>query len=72
MTTLFFWLQSENNGDPNQDYNNAQGLTYWQCVYWLLVTMSTVGYGEISPSTDISRAFIVIFIMGSFVSYRIS
>ncbi|KAK2146016.1 hypothetical protein LSH36_639g01022 [Paralvinella palmiformis] len=70
------WLTSsgfvhivENNGDPFSNYSNGQRLTYWECVYWLLVTMSTVGFGEISPSTDIGRAFIVIFIMGSFAMF---
>ena len=26
-------------------------------MYWLLVTMSTVGFGEIVPKTDVGRAF---------------
>ena len=68
---FIFVFQCENNGDPFHDYGNGQYLTYWESVYWLLVTMSTVGFGEISPATDLGRAFIVVFIMGSFVSKRI-
>ena len=32
----------ENSGDP-PDFDNGQSLTYWDCVYFLMVTMSTVG-----------------------------
>ena len=35
-------LQLENSGDP-PDFTNQQGLSYWNCVYFLMVTMSTVG-----------------------------
>merc|ERR1719464_2570149 len=40
----------ENSGDP-PDFTNARkgedSLSYWNCVYFLMVTMSTVGYGDI-------------------------
>ena len=61
-------MQIENNGDPHKDWANAQQLGYWKGMYWLLVTMSTVGFGEIYPHTDIGRAFIVLYIVGTFVS----
>ena len=35
----------ENSGDP-PDFDNGQTLTYWDCVYFLMVTMSTVGNKE--------------------------
>ena len=35
----------ENSGDP-PDFDNGQTLTYWDCVYFLMVTMSTVGNEE--------------------------
>ncbi|KAI0238715.1 Calcium-activated potassium channel slowpoke [Lamellibrachia satsuma] len=70
------WLSSagfihltENNGDPFGDDDKAQHLTYWECVYWLLITMSTVGYGDISPQTNTSRAFIIVFIMGTIAMF---
>jgi potassium large conductance calcium-activated channel subfamily M alpha protein 1 len=59
--------QTENSGDPFHDYSNGQDLPYWKAFYWLLVTMSTVGYGDVNPATDITKAFIILFIMGSFV-----
>jgi hypothetical protein len=62
-------LQCENNGDP-PEFKNGQNITYWATCYYMLVTMSTVGYGDISPRTDIGRAFVVVYILGSFVSYH--
>jgi len=51
----------ENSGDP-PDFDNGQPLTYWDCVYFLMVTMSTVGYGDISCITTLGRAFQVLFL----------
>ncbi|KAG8199714.1 hypothetical protein JTE90_022160 [Oedothorax gibbosus] len=52
----------ENSGDP-LEFKNAHELTYWECVYFLIVTMSTVGYGDIYCETSLGRAFIVLFIL---------
>jgi len=51
----------ENSGDP-PDFDNGQDLTYWDCVYFLMVTMSTVGYGDISCITTLGRGFQVLFL----------
>jgi potassium large conductance calcium-activated channel subfamily M alpha protein 1 len=51
----------ENSGDP-PDFDNGQDLTYWDCVYFLMVTMSTVGYGDISCVTSLGRGFQVLFL----------
>ncbi|XP_022242664.1 calcium-activated potassium channel slowpoke-like [Limulus polyphemus] len=52
----------ENSGDP-LDFDNTHNLSYWECVYFLIVTMSTVGYGDIYCKTMLGRAFIVFFIL---------
>ncbi|ESO12316.1 hypothetical protein HELRODRAFT_158809 [Helobdella robusta] len=57
----------ENSGDPFADFSNGQNLTYWECVYFTLVTMSTVGYGDVKCQTTIGRLFMVFFILGALV-----
>ncbi|GFY11279.1 calcium-activated potassium channel slowpoke [Trichonephila clavipes] len=52
----------ENSGDP-LSFSNPHDLTYWECVYFLIVTMSTVGYGDIYCETSLGRGFIVLFIL---------
>ena len=38
----YIMFQLENSGDPPH-FTNSQSLSYWNCVYFLMVTMSTVG-----------------------------
>ncbi|KAI1285718.1 Calcium-activated potassium channel slowpoke [Halotydeus destructor] len=52
----------ENSGDPLK-FDNPQNISYWECVYFLIVTMSTVGYGDIYCQTMLGRSFIVLFIL---------
>ncbi|XP_067857626.1 calcium-activated potassium channel subunit alpha-1a-like [Heptranchias perlo] len=53
----------ENSGDPWLQEPNGQTLTYWQCVYLLMVTMSTVGYGDFTARTTVGQVFMVFFII---------
>uniref|UniRef100_T1IXK2 BK channel n=1 Tax=Strigamia maritima TaxID=126957 RepID=T1IXK2_STRMM len=52
----------ENSGDP-LEFDNSEPISYWECVYFLIVTMSTVGYGDIYPHTTLGRGFMVFFIL---------
>ncbi|XP_076377662.1 calcium-activated potassium channel slo isoform X39 [Megalopta genalis] len=52
----------ENSGDP-LEFTNPQQLSYWTCVYFLIVTMSTVGYGDVYCQTVLGRTFLVFFLL---------
>ncbi len=62
-----FRLQLENSGDP-LEFNNPHRLSYWTCVYFLIVTMSTVGYGDVYCKTVLGRTFLVFFLLVGLVS----
>ncbi|VDK22822.1 unnamed protein product [Taenia asiatica] len=77
--TFFFWFSTgagmifllENTGDPfgSQPYGNAVRLTYGQCLYFAIVTMSTVGYGDITPQTMLGRIFTSVFILCALAAF---
>ncbi|WAQ96141.1 SLO-like protein [Mya arenaria] len=65
---LWFWVDKfslENSGDFFKDFVNPKPITYWECLYFLVVTMSTVGYGDIYAETILGRLFMSIFICAS-------
>eukprot|EP00929_Paragymnodinium_shiwhaense_P033130 TRINITY_DN18250_c0_g1_i1.p1 TRINITY_DN18250_c0_g1~~TRINITY_DN18250_c0_g1_i1.p1 ORF type:complete len:1238 (+),score=258.29 TRINITY_DN18250_c0_g1_i1:134-3847(+) len=44
-------------------------LTFVQMTYWIITTISTVGYGDYSPTTMPSQCFVVIFIIYGIVFF---
>ncbi|KAL7840004.1 hypothetical protein SRHO_G00266620 [Serrasalmus rhombeus] len=62
----------ENSGDPWSSPPNIYIQTYYETVYCLVATMSTVGYGDVVARTVTGKFFIIIFIvtgLGLFASY---
>ncbi|XP_054885932.1 calcium-activated potassium channel subunit alpha-1a isoform X7 [Poeciliopsis prolifica] len=69
LTAAGFIHLVENSGDPWENFENSQSLSYWECVYLLMVTMSTVGYGDVYAKTTLGRLFMVFFILGGLAMF---
>ncbi|PAA88249.1 hypothetical protein BOX15_Mlig020874g2 [Macrostomum lignano] len=50
-----FWLE--------EGLTSAGFISFHDCFYFLLITMSTVGYGDISPRTILGKFFIILFVV---------
>ena len=69
-TFMGIWLTAsgliqllESTGDPWDQQNIASNLTYWSSAYFVIVTISTVGYGDITLTTVCGRIFLTVFII---------
>ena len=43
-------------------YSNIEGWRYFDSVYYTVVTITTIGYGDFAPSTDLGKFFTIIFV----------
>ncbi|PID31075.1 MAG: hypothetical protein CR982_00385 [Candidatus Cloacimonadota bacterium] len=53
-------------------YMQAEGWSFIDSFYFSVMTMSTVGYGDFVPSSDLSKLFTIIYTflsIGSFVAF---
>lgn len=59
------YVYGDKFGEPS--LIKCQLLPYFDCFYFIIATISTVGYGDIAPSTNISRIVIILFILTSLI-----
>ena len=44
-----------------------QGIQFHQALYFMFITISTIGYGDYKPETMLGQMFILVFMTGVFV-----
>uniref|UniRef100_A0A673T8S7 BK channel n=1 Tax=Suricata suricatta TaxID=37032 RepID=A0A673T8S7_SURSU len=57
----------ENSGDPWLKGRNSQNISYFESIYLVMATTSTVGFGDVVAKTSLGRTFIMFFTLGSLV-----
>uniref|UniRef100_A0A8C3TKX0 BK channel n=1 Tax=Chelydra serpentina TaxID=8475 RepID=A0A8C3TKX0_CHESE len=69
LTAAGFIHLVENSGDPWLHRQNSQSLSYFDCLYLTMVTMSTVGFGDVVTKTSLGRIFMIFFIIAGLVLF---
>ncbi|XP_016066191.1 PREDICTED: potassium channel subfamily U member 1-like [Miniopterus natalensis] len=59
----------ENSGDPWLKGKNSQNLSYFESIYLVMATTSTVGFGDVVAKTSLGRTFIMFFTLGSLILF---
>jgi voltage-gated potassium channel Kch len=44
-------------------YHYLEGWNWIDCVYFSVITLSTIGYGDFSPATDAGKIFTIFYII---------
>ncbi|CAM2707141.1 unnamed protein product [Rotaria socialis] len=55
---------AENSGDFFCNFENGQELDVFNAIYFMIVTMTTVGYGDVFCKTYIGKFFMLLFLIG--------
>lgn len=75
LLTLLFWVAIGLNAIAcgwimvSDQFIKDPVSTYIQAFYWLIVTVSTVGYGDITPQTDIARIYAIMVMLVGIAMY---
>jgi len=56
----------ETNGDPWKNYpdGDPEKVNYfWDYFYFVLIVLTTIGFGDISPTTTLGKLFLVFYVL---------
>ena len=66
ITAHVIWLVERRR---NPDFCRRYPLGLWDAVYWTLVTISTVGYGDKTPKTHAGKAIALVLIVFGYIAF---
>jgi polar amino acid transport system substrate-binding protein len=64
---LMWWFERSPSSHPGKSDSQSSVTSWHEGVYWAIVTMSTVGYGDKTPKTHLGRALAVVWMFASLV-----
>src|SRR5262249_132842 len=64
---LMWWFERPSLKHPDTPGHHASVASWHEGIYWAIVTMTTVGYGDKTPQTHFGRALAVVAMLGSLV-----
>lgn len=48
-------------------YHRLEGWSYLDALYFCVISLATIGYGDLTPTTDLSKAFTIVYIINGIV-----
>ena len=65
-------VQLETNGDPWKNYPDVDPADvnyFWDYFYFVLIMLTTIGFGDIYPNTTLGKLFLVFYVLLCLVRY---
>jgi hypothetical protein len=48
-------------------YHWLEGWSYLDALYFCVISSATIGYGDLTPTTDIAKAFTIVYVLNAIV-----
>ena len=48
-------------------YHHLEGWSYLDALYFCVISLATIGYGDLTPTTDIAKLFTIFYVINGIV-----